>query len=73
MHSTEHRRMLATILNHSCYCIANRSYVNKPELIGGRDEISSRFYEGWRGGYGDDRRGPRAPRNSDRNSIGRMR
>jgi hypothetical protein len=43
---TEHRRMLATILKHSCYYIANRSYVNKPELIRGRDETSSRFYEG---------------------------
>ena len=43
---TEHRRMLATILKHSCYYIANRGYVNKPERMGGRDQISSRFYEG---------------------------
>jgi hypothetical protein len=42
----EHRRMLATILKHSSYFIANRSYVNKPEFLAGRDEISSRFYEG---------------------------
>ncbi len=42
----EHRRMLATLLKHSRYFIANRSYVNKPEFTAGRDEISSRFYEG---------------------------
>jgi hypothetical protein len=42
----EHRRMLATILKHSCYYIANRSYVNKPEFTAGREEISARFYEG---------------------------
>jgi hypothetical protein len=42
----EHRGMLATILKHSCYYIANRSYVNKPEFTAGREEISARFYEG---------------------------
>jgi hypothetical protein len=42
----EHRRMLATILKHSCYYIANRSYVNQPKFTAGRDEISARFYEG---------------------------
>jgi hypothetical protein len=42
----EHRRMLATLLKHSRYYIANRSYVNRPEFLAGRDEISSRFYEG---------------------------
>lgn len=42
----EHRRMLATVLKHSCYYIANRSYVNQPEFTAGRDEISARFYEG---------------------------
>jgi hypothetical protein len=42
----EHRRMLATMLKHSCYYIANRSYVNQPEFTAGRDEISARFYEG---------------------------
>jgi Glycosyl transferases group 1 len=42
----EHRGMLATILKHSRYYIANRSYVNKPEFTAGRDEISARFYEG---------------------------
>src|SRR4029077_8665628 len=42
----EHRAMLATILKHSRYYIANRSYVNKPEFTAGRDEISARFYEG---------------------------
>jgi hypothetical protein len=42
----EHRRMLASLLKHSRYYIANRSYVNKPEFAVGRDEISARFYEG---------------------------
>jgi hypothetical protein len=42
----EHRRMLATILKHSCYYIANRSYVNEPEFGTGREEMSARFYEG---------------------------
>jgi hypothetical protein len=42
----EHRGMLAAILKHSSYFIANRSYVNKPEFLAGRDEISARFYEG---------------------------
>jgi Glycosyl transferases group 1 len=42
----EHRRMLATLLKHSCYYVANRSYVNRPEFMAGRDEISARFYEG---------------------------
>jgi len=42
----EHRGMLATILKHSCYYIANRGYINKPEFTAGRDEISARFYEG---------------------------
>src|SRR5262249_11959103 len=42
----EHRRMLATILKHSCYFFANRSFVNQPEFTAGRDEISARFYEG---------------------------
>jgi hypothetical protein len=42
----EHRRMLATLLKHSCYFIANRSYINRPELTADGDEISARFYEG---------------------------
>jgi hypothetical protein len=42
----EHRRMLATLLKHSRYFIANRSYVNIPEFAAGGDEISARFYEG---------------------------
>jgi hypothetical protein len=42
----EHRRMLATILKHSCYFIANRGFVNQPEFAAGRDVISARFYEG---------------------------
>jgi Glycosyl transferases group 1 len=42
----EHRLLLATILKHSRYFIANRSYVNRPEFTHGREEISARFYEG---------------------------
>jgi hypothetical protein len=42
----EHRRMLATLLKRSCYFIANRSYINRPELTADGDEISARFYEG---------------------------
>ncbi len=42
----EHRRMLATLLKHTQYYIANRSYVNRPEFTQGREEISARFYEG---------------------------
>jgi hypothetical protein len=42
----EHRAMLATILKHSRYYVANRSYVNQPEFTAGREEISARFYEG---------------------------
>lgn len=42
----EHRLMLAAILKHSNFFIANRSHVNDPEFTAGRDEISARFYEG---------------------------
>jgi Glycosyl transferases group 1 len=43
---SEHRRLLSTLLKHSRYFIANRSYINRPEFTAGRDEISPRFYEG---------------------------
>jgi hypothetical protein len=42
----EHRGLLATLLKHSRFFIAHRSYVNRPEFTAGRDEISARFYEG---------------------------
>jgi hypothetical protein len=42
----EHRRLLSTLLKHSRYFIANRSFVNRAEFTAGRDEISPRFYEG---------------------------
>jgi len=42
----EHRRLLSSLLKRSRYFIANRSFVNRPEYIEGRDEISPRFYEG---------------------------
>jgi Glycosyl transferases group 1 len=44
--ASEHRRMLATFLKHSSYFIANRGYVNKPQVPSAFDEISARFYEG---------------------------
>ena len=51
----EHRRKLATLLKHSRYYIANRSYVNKPEFTAGRDEVSCAVLRGGRGRHGDDR------------------
>jgi hypothetical protein len=42
----EHRRMLATLLKHSRYFIANRSHIDRPEFTQGREEISGRFFEG---------------------------
>ena len=42
----EHRIMLATLLKHSRFFIANRSHVNNPTFTAGRDDISARFYEG---------------------------
>jgi len=44
--AAEHRGLLASLLQRSRYFIANRARVNEPEYAGGRDEISSRFYEG---------------------------
>ena len=41
-----HRFLLASLLQRSRYFIANRARVNEPEFTSGRDEISSRFYEG---------------------------
>lgn len=43
---SEHRRMLASLLQHSRYFIANRSRINEPDYTAGREEISSRYYEG---------------------------
>ena len=44
--ASEHRLLLATLLQGTRYYVTNRSRVNEPELTKGRDEISSRFYEG---------------------------
>jgi len=43
---SEHRRLLASLLQRSRYFIANRARVNEADFIAGRDEISGRFYEG---------------------------
>jgi hypothetical protein len=42
----EHRLLLASLLRHSRYYIANRSRVNQPEYTGAHQEIAYRFYEG---------------------------
>lgn len=42
----EHRRMLANLLKRSNFFFANRSYVDRPEFTGDREEFSARFYEG---------------------------
>jgi glycosyl transferase family 1 len=44
--ASEHRLLLASLLQRSRYFLANRARVNEPEIIEGKDEISSRFYEG---------------------------
>jgi hypothetical protein len=44
--ASEHRLLLASLLQRSRYFIANRGRVNEPEFTMGRDEISGRFYEG---------------------------
>jgi glycosyltransferase involved in cell wall biosynthesis len=43
---SEHRTLLANMLQRSRYYFANRARVNEPEYTRGRDEISGRFYEG---------------------------
>jgi len=43
---SEHRLLLANILQRSRYFIANRSLVNAPEYTMGQEEIAPRFYEG---------------------------
>src|SRR5262249_5971441 len=43
---SEHRLLLAGLLQRSRYFIANRGRVNEPEYTQGQDEISGRFYEG---------------------------
>src|SRR5450631_3609624 len=43
---SEHRMLLASMLQRSRYYFANRARVNEPEYTRGRDEISGRFYEG---------------------------
>jgi len=44
--ASEHRLLLASLLQRSRYYVANRARVNEPEIIEGKEEISSRFYEG---------------------------
>ena len=44
--ASEHRFLLASILQRSRYFIANRGLVNQPEVTRGRDIIPNRCYEG---------------------------
>jgi hypothetical protein len=44
--ASEHRLLLASLLQRSRYFIANRGRVNEPEFTMGRDEMPGRFYEG---------------------------
>jgi hypothetical protein len=44
--ASEHRLLLANLLQRSRYFIANLSRANEPGLNRGRQEISGRFYEG---------------------------
>ncbi|HEV8534281.1 MAG TPA: glycosyltransferase [Candidatus Limnocylindria bacterium] len=44
--ASEHRLLLASLLQRARYFISNRSLVNAPEFTRGREEIAPRFYEG---------------------------
>src|SRR6185437_9320853 len=67
----EHRHMLSVLLKNSRYYIANRGYVNVPELTVGYDDISARFYEGAAAGTIMIGEAPEASSSSS-NSIGPM-
>ena len=43
---SEHRSLLASILQRTRYSIANRARANQPEFVKGGDEVSARCYEG---------------------------
>jgi hypothetical protein len=44
--ASEHRLLLASILQRSRYLITNRALVNEPSVTSGHDEFGTRFYEG---------------------------
>jgi hypothetical protein len=44
--ASEHRLLLASLLQHSRIYLAHRSRVNEPDMNPGTPEISGRFYEG---------------------------
>ena len=44
--ASEHRLLLANLLQRSRYFVANFSRVNEPDVVAGKEEISSRSYEG---------------------------
>jgi glycosyl transferase family 1 len=44
--ASEHRLLLASLLQRSRFFIANRALVNEADITMGQDEISGRFYEG---------------------------
>jgi hypothetical protein len=43
---SEHRALLASILQRTRYSIANRARANQPEFVKRGDEVSARYYEG---------------------------
>jgi len=44
--ASEHRFLLATLLQSSRYFVANPARVNEPSFVSGQEEISARYYEG---------------------------
>jgi hypothetical protein len=44
--ASEHRVLLANLLQRTRFFIANRALINEAEITSGHDEISGRFYEG---------------------------
>jgi glycosyltransferase involved in cell wall biosynthesis len=44
--ASEHRLLLASMLQRSRYYFAHRARINEPSYTQGRDEMSGRFYEG---------------------------
>jgi Glycosyl transferases group 1 len=44
--ASEHRLLLANLLKRTRYYVANRARANESEIVEGKEEISSRFYEG---------------------------
>ena len=64
----QHRLLLSNLMRRSRFCFAHRGFVNDPKFTQGRDEISSRVYEGAAAGVvmlGEPPRGPDYERQFD--------